>query len=210
MNNINMSDVVEAWKQADPDDIHPLRRVDIDAYWDSGKAQATEAAEYIPDGGLVVDFGAGEGRLSIPLTQMGFEVVAVDTSETMLDRLAANAKDKLPRALQDELHLRRLLIEPGEQVSLGRRKADAIVSRAVLIHHSHADVANIVTGLAAVLKKGGHLIADWPLGPHAERHNWTGVTTWDETERGKVAKKAGLELVDEGTPAVTPTVWKKV
>jgi SAM-dependent methyltransferase len=39
----------------------------------------------------IVDFGAGCGRLSIPLSRAGYEVTAVDPSGAMLDQLRARA-----------------------------------------------------------------------------------------------------------------------
>ncbi len=41
----------------------------------------------IDPGARIVDFGAGTGRLSIPLADLDFEVVAVDPSPEMLDQL---------------------------------------------------------------------------------------------------------------------------
>ena len=35
-------------------------------------------------GGSVLEIGAGSGRLTIPLAQMGFDVAAMDVSATML------------------------------------------------------------------------------------------------------------------------------
>ena len=35
----------------------------------------------------VIDFGAGTGRLSLPLSQLGYKVTAVDASEEMLKEL---------------------------------------------------------------------------------------------------------------------------
>jgi len=45
----------------------------------------------------VVDFGAGTGRLSVPLSQLGYKVTAVEPSQEMLDQL----KQKVPASSID-------------------------------------------------------------------------------------------------------------
>jgi SAM-dependent methyltransferase len=42
-------------------------------------------------GGRVLELGVGTGRLAVPLAQSGLEVVGVDASSSMLERLAVNA-----------------------------------------------------------------------------------------------------------------------
>lgn len=54
--------------------------------------QLTEAtiqviSDRISSSGRIVDYGAGTGRLSIPLAQKGFDVTAVDPCEEMLNQL---------------------------------------------------------------------------------------------------------------------------
>jgi SAM-dependent methyltransferase len=46
-------------------------------------------ATLVPAGGRVLELGVGTGRLAIPLAGDGLEVVGVDASAAMLDRLAA-------------------------------------------------------------------------------------------------------------------------
>lgn len=45
-------------------------------------------------GARILDLGAGTGRLSIPLAEMGFDVTAVDASKSMLDVLSNKDIDK--------------------------------------------------------------------------------------------------------------------
>lgn len=192
--------VVEAWRKADPTHIHPLRNVSEDDYWESDRSQALQASQWIPEGGYVLDFGCGDGRLSIPLAQMGYEVAAMDTNEESLRRLWDRYKELLPLnrnlapLLSDGLTLTKEWYKPF---------FDAIVCRAVLIHHSHKDVELLIRQFTAVLKPGGVLIADWPLGPHHERRDWIDVTTWHLDERQKVADANGLSLINDGS------VWRK-
>lgn len=191
--------VVEAWRKADPTAIHPLRNVSEEDYWESGRSQALQASQWIPEGGTVIDFGCGDGRLTVPLHQLGFRVFAVDASDAMLERL----EDRLENvAHTQDVHT---ILSDGtsDLAKLIGEKVDAVVARAVLIHHSHHDVAVIVKTLSKCLKPGGVFIADWPLGPHHERRDWIDVTTWELGERQKVADANGLALINDGT------VWRK-
>src|SRR5690606_28609853 len=86
-------DVIQPWDRADPSAIHPLRRVSEDAYWDSGRAQASMLATVIPDAAKVMDFGCGDARGAIPMAALGFELTAADASRNMLDRLTDVTSD---------------------------------------------------------------------------------------------------------------------
>jgi 2-polyprenyl-3-methyl-5-hydroxy-6-metoxy-1,4-benzoquinol methylase len=198
---VDFNEVLAAWEadaKAGGKSIHPFDP-DSREFWDLGWAQAEQVAQYAKPGARVVDFGAGIGRLSIPLVSMGYDVIAVDASASMLEELKRRAKDagvEVATALSD-----------GDLSKvLGRRKADVILARAVLIHHDYEGVERIVTQLSKALKKGGHLIADWPLGASGERKDWIDVTTWQHGHRLEVAQRAGLDPVDSGDPSV----WRKL
>lgn len=187
--------VVKAWDEADPYRIHPTREHESEeAYWESGRVAALEMAQWIPEGGTVLDFGCGDGRLSIPLDKLGFRVIAVDSSPHMIERLNANGWTESDY-VSDGTDLPDLINE----------KVDAVIARAVFIHHSHTDVIRMVKNLTKCLKPGGVLICDWPTGPHHERRDWIDVTTWVPEHRAAVAEAAGLELIKDGKPSV----WRK-
>jgi 2-polyprenyl-3-methyl-5-hydroxy-6-metoxy-1,4-benzoquinol methylase len=183
--------VIQAWDQADPDAIHPLRRVSEDAYWQSGKAQADMLATVIPDGAKVMDFGCGDGRVAIPMAELGYEVTAVDSSKRMLDRLGERAPDVTTvHAAAD-----------GIAAHLGRRRMDAVYCLAVLIHHSYTDCLNIVGKLRAATKLGGIVVLDWPVSETpGEADSWIGVTTWSKEQQAEVCECLGLEPVDSELP----------
>lgn len=183
--------VIEAWDQADPDAIHPLRRVSEDAYRESGQVQAAMLATVIPDGAKVMDFGCGDGRVAIPMAGLGYEVTAVDSSQRMLDRLADRAPEMTTvQAAAD-----------GIASHLGRRRVDAVYALAVLIHHSYADCLNIVGKLRAATKLGGILVLDWPVSEQpSEADSWIGVTTWSRERQAEACERIGLEPVDSELP----------
>lgn len=185
------ADVIQAWDEADPSAIHPLRHVSEGAYWESGKAQADMLAAVIPDGAKVMDFGCGDGRVAIPLAELGYEVTAVDSSQRMLDRLTERAPDlTTAQATAD-----------GIAAHLGRRRMDAVYCLAVLIHHSYADCLHIIEKLRAATKLGGTLILDWPVSETpGEADSWIGVTTWSREQQAEACARIGLEPVDSDLP----------
>jgi 2-polyprenyl-3-methyl-5-hydroxy-6-metoxy-1,4-benzoquinol methylase len=195
--------VIDAWQrdgETGGHGIHPLP-VDSAEWWQLGEIQAAQVADYATAGEFVIDFGCGYGRLSIPLASAGYNVLAVDASQAMLDGLlerAAAAGVELGSLRSDGSDLPDIVDEVVNE------QAAVVISRAVLIHHDYAGVQRLVTQLASVLRPGGILIADWPVADHPrERTNWTDVTTWHPHHRLAVATLAGLEPV-EGTD-----VWRK-
>jgi SAM-dependent methyltransferase len=53
-------------------------------------ANLNKISSYVKSG-KVLDFGAGTGRISIPLAQQGFDVTAIDKSQAMLDIIKEKA-----------------------------------------------------------------------------------------------------------------------
>lgn len=199
-NKPTFSDVVEAWDKAPEADIHPLWQHG-ESYWESGRYQASQVAQWAKKGSTVLDFGCGNGRLSIPLAQAGYTVIAVDSSAAMLQRLKTYAdkhKVKIRTVLSDGLDL---------SEKLGGEKVGTVVCRSVLIHHDYASTEKIVQGIGKVVAKKGHFIADWPLDDNPrERDTWISVTTWRAQNRLAVAAKAGFKPVFLSDQ---PTVWQK-
>jgi len=182
--------VIQAWDAADPAAIHPLRRVSEEAYWKSGEAQAGMLATVIPDGAKVMDFGCGDGRVAIPLRELGYDVTAVDASQTMLDRLHERDPD-MPTVLSSGT---------GLNAALGK-KADALVSLAVLIHHNYAHCLDLLAAIRQAVKLGGILILDWPVSDQpVEGQAWLEVTTWSQEAHDDACARIGLKPVDARLP----------
>ena len=53
-------------------------------------------------GGRILELGAGSGRITIPLARAGYEVVAVDSSKPMLDKLRARVA-ALPKSVSSRI-----------------------------------------------------------------------------------------------------------
>ncbi|MFE0088774.1 class I SAM-dependent methyltransferase [Streptomyces sp. NPDC059016] len=186
-----IDDIIHAWNDADPSAIHPTRGVSEDAYRESGEAQAELLATVLPEGCKVIDFGCGDGRVAIPLRQLGYDVTGADGSPRMLARIAERDPG-MPVIETDGTDLAQ---------QLGKKKTDAVVSLAVLIHHDYEACEQIVAGLRAAVKANGLLILDWPVSDEpAEAGGWIGVTTWDRDRQDAVCKRLGLKRVDTDLP----------
>lgn len=187
---MSIDTVIGAWNTADPAAIHPARGISEDAYRESGQVQAELLASVLPAGCKVVDFGCGDGRVALPLRDLGYDVTGADGSQAMLNRLTAADPD-MPTALTDGTDL---------AARLGK-KADAVVSLAVLIHHSYESAERIITGLRAAVRVNGLLILDWPTSddPH-EGGGWISVTTWSRARQDQICQRLGLKRVDSDLP----------
>lgn len=208
----DFEDVVAAWQEPDSAKrIHPTRQISEDAYWASGEPQAQQVVDVLTDvlgtaeGARVIDFGAGDGRVAIPMFRAGLKVLAVDSSRAALQRLTEREPGIATYvSTGDDLVD---YFTPGIPASPEAQRADALVCRAVLIHHSYRDVARLVQRFAEVVKPGGLLIADWPTSEQpAERSDWIGVTTWDRSIRDEVSARAGWEPLNADGD---PTVWRR-
>lgn len=187
---MNIDSVIDAWNQADPAAIHPTREISEDAYRASGRSQADLLATVLPAGSRVVDFGCGDGRVAIPLAALGYEVTGADGSQAMLDRLAVAAPD-MPTVLTDGTGL-------ADQLG---RKTDAVISLAVLIHHSYESVERIIEGLRAAVRVNGLLVLDWPVSDEpVEGAGWISVTTWSRERQDELCQRIGLKRLDVGLP----------
>lgn len=186
------ADIIDAWNHPDATHaIHPTRGISEDAYWESGKAQAAMLAADIPAGAKVMDFGCGDGRVAIPMRNLGYDVTGVDASANMLDALAANDPE-LTSFQSDGSDLRS---------HLGKRKMDAVYCLALLIHHDYSTGEELIANLRTVVKKGGLLILDWPVSEQPEEGTvWLDVTTWAQDRQDQLVERLKLTRVDDGQP----------
>lgn len=187
---MSADEVIAAWDEADPAAIHPTRGVSEEAYRESGEAQAELLATVLPKSCRVVDFGCGDGRVAIPLRELGYDVTGADASETMLARLNERDPD-MPTVVSVGTDL-------AKQIG---KKADAVVCLAVLIHHDYQSCEQIIEGLRAAVKVNGLLVLDWPVSDEpSEAASWIGVTTWSRDQQDAICKRVGLKRLDTDLP----------
>jgi SAM-dependent methyltransferase len=81
------------------------------------------AKKRLPDGGRILELGAGSGRVTVALARAGYEVVAMDQSAAMLGKLRARVAT-LPAAVA-----RRITVVEGDlrsfEITSGRSKTRA-------------------------------------------------------------------------------------
>jgi SAM-dependent methyltransferase len=101
--------------------------------------------------GVAVDLGAGPGFQSIPLAELGFQVVAIDISGALLDELRQNAGSLPIVAIRDDL-LRFTRHSPAQP--------ELIVCMGDTLTHLHAlaDVGRLIMDAGSRLASGGRLI----------------------------------------------------
>ena len=98
------------------------------------------------DAATVLELGAGTGKLTAQLVELGHDVVATDPDKAMLDRLVRN----LPEVRTIEAH--------AEELPVGDRAFDAVVA-AQAFHWFDLDRA--LPEMARVLKPGGRIGLAW-------------------------------------------------
>ncbi len=135
------------------------------ASWDHGgatglgKVVAAVLAEAAAGTGTrVVDIGCGTGSLSLPLAEAGAEVLAVDISPAMIERVEAAAREKGLANLAG-------VARPVEELDLPEASVDLVVSNYALHHLRDPDKARLVATALRWLRPGGRLvIGDMMLG----------------------------------------------
>jgi 2-polyprenyl-3-methyl-5-hydroxy-6-metoxy-1,4-benzoquinol methylase len=103
-------------------------------------------------GEAVLDAACGNGQFSRKLADMGANVVAVDTSEKMIQRAKARSVD-----YEDRIEYRLMDCTETEQLlSLGERRFDRIVCTMALM--DMCEIQPLVSAGAKLLKIGGHFV----------------------------------------------------
>jgi len=132
-------------------------------------------------GGRVLELGCGTGRVSVPLAKSGVDLVGVDRSQPMLDRLRKRAKS-LPLTRADIRDL------PFRMRSFSAVLAPYGVLQSLI---RERDLAATLESVARVLERGGRfgidLVPDVP--------NWSEYRNKVQL-RGKTSGGAGLTLVE--------------
>jgi ubiquinone/menaquinone biosynthesis C-methylase UbiE/glycosyltransferase involved in cell wall biosynthesis len=134
----------------------------------------------------VLDAGCGPGRHAATLARLGHEVAAVDFSEVML-RLAREVGrcGEVPRRI-------RVVQSDVRALPFASASFDAVVCMEVLEHlpGGHEDARAVLQEFRRVLRDGGVVILEAPLGPHQRlrsRH-WSLQGSWRNI--GKEARDA--------------------
>lgn len=187
---------VAAWSRADREAIHPTG-TDDDNYRASGHAAAQRIADLLDVFAdrpvrTICDFGCGDGRVLQWLAEMFPVAIGIDASYEMLVRAQV-------RALSAHTWLwdgRPGPDAPPRALVWRWGHVDVVAALAVLIHHRHADAAQLVASLTALVRPGGLLLLDLPLYEEGrEPESWIDVATWTLPEWLELAHALDLETL---------------
>ncbi len=139
------------------------------AYYAKTYAARTSDVRYYLDealaaGGPVLELGAGNGRITLPLAHAGVKVTAVDHSKPMLDDLRARLT-KVPKEVAD-----RVTIVQGDirEVALRRKFARVFCPFNTALHlYTRSDVERFFATVKRHLAPKGELVVDLSI-PVAE------------------------------------------
>jgi SAM-dependent methyltransferase len=119
---------------------------------------AVLSAATVRPGDAVLDLGCGTGQIGLPLAAQGAEVLGIDVSPAMADRLRAEAGRRGLRSVT-------AISVPMEKLDLQPGTFDLIVSSYSLHHLRDPDKARLIQACYHWLRPGGRLvIADMMLG----------------------------------------------
>lgn len=185
-----------------------------DRHNDSGMAKVAAKALEVVDlrpGMDCVDLGCGSGRLALKLAEGGANVIGVDVSGAMIERMEDQAK-------QEGVERVRGMTTPIEHLSLPADSVDLVITNYALHHLLDTDKEKVVRAAFGWLRPGGQLVvADMMLG--------RGATPRDrEIIAGKIRimakkglpgywrimKNAGRFLFRVQERPITPEAWGRL
>ncbi len=123
-------------------------------YDDFNKATLSTLVKLVPQRAVICDYGAGTGRVAIPLAQRSFQVHAIERSNPMADQLEKNAI-----AANVSIHTHRCSISEYQ----GEVADFALAVFTVLAYLlSEEELKESLRNIRKYLKRGGGLMFDLP------------------------------------------------
>lgn len=117
----------------------------IKQFIEEGRKEATKISEHIENGSLVIDYGCGIGRITIPMMKYAKRVVGLDISEKFINLAQKGA---------GEYHL----VDDFKEWEA----ATFVYSISVIQHNPPEERKKIVNHIYRLLKKGGQFFANFP------------------------------------------------
>ena len=127
-----------------------------------------EFEKYIPSGGKILDLGCGSGRDSKYFLKKGYQVTAVDASETIC------------KVTSEYLGIDVLNMNIGNLCITGT--FDGIWACASLLHIKKSDMKRILCNLVSLLNRQGVLYASWKYGEGERTENGKYYSDYDENQ----------------------------
>lgn len=152
---------------------------------------ATEQLLEVQPGQVILDIGCGNGNFSRRLVALGARVVAIDASQTMLERAKAHSDEP------DRINYQRLDVTDGTQLAaLGQGRFDAAVANMVLM--DIPTIEPLLKAISRLLKPGGRLVFS-VLHPCFMPNGMTRFVE-EEDRDGQIIKRHGVKISHYLTP----------
>ena len=134
----------------------------------------------------VLDFGCGDGWVSILLAKAGARLWGIDLSGELIKKANKWAKDE---GLSARICFNKM---PGENLTFTDNFFDLILGSAIL-HHTDINLA--ITSIFRVLKPGGRAIFIEPLNQNIFLRIWRRVTPWRRSPTERALTNKDLEFI---------------
>lgn len=115
-----------------------------------------EQASIVPrSGGKALDLGSGSGFQSLALADLGFEVLSVDTSETLLQELRDRIGGRVIRSVLGDMR------EPGTYATEGPFEVAVCMGDTLSHLQSYSEVETLFGDVLGVLEREGALVLEF-------------------------------------------------
>ena len=116
--------------------------------------ETLKAIKQILNQGTIIDFGAGTGRLAIPLTEQGYSVIAIDKSIGMVNELTRKTNE----------HNLKIEINNCSISEYQNGEADLAIALFTVLSYSitEDELLNNITNICTHIKNNGYFFFDLP------------------------------------------------
>jgi 2-polyprenyl-3-methyl-5-hydroxy-6-metoxy-1,4-benzoquinol methylase len=143
------------------------------------------------ESGTVLDFGCGDGWLSMRLAKKGHEMYGIDISRVLVDKATKWAHEQ---GLAEKAHFEEMA---GENLRFPENFFDAIIGSAIL-HHTELQMS--LEGLYRVLKQGGKGLFIEPMNQNLLLRFWRLLTPWRRSPTEKALSMSDIATVSRIFP----------
>jgi len=162
-------------------------------------SDAGESAAYVFFDGLieqlepgnVLDFGCGDGWLSMRLAKKGHQVYGIDISRVLVEKATKWAREQ---GLAEKARFEEMA---GEDLRFPENFFDAVIGSAIL-HHTELQMS--LEGFHRVLKKGGKGLFIEPMNQNLVLRIWRLLTPWRRSPTEKALSKSDIAMVSRLFP----------
>lgn len=166
-------DVLHDWQHVAQNAYHPTG--DTAEYWTSGKQWAAWFRTLVPPPASVLDFGCGDGRVTVHLADARYRVAGYDPVAETRERFMANPDLSAVPCLESPVGL-----------------YDAVVCLAVMIHYPAVEGVALLRQMATCVALGGTLIVNMYVGEHIDPAHFCEVGRWTQDELDTALESCGM------------------